>query len=143
MPQAKTLSDKELKIVLAVVAQGRHAVRDRAMLLMSFWSGMRVGEIAALRIGDVINPDGAIKDEVRLTADQTKGHKGRTVLLGDRLRRELSVYVESLKYLEGVSGFLCVRRRETFPRCRRPLVYQAGGERRGGKVGVHITRRPL
>ena len=29
MPQAKTLSEKELKIVLATVAQGRHARRNR------------------------------------------------------------------------------------------------------------------
>ena len=37
---------------------------------------------------------------------------------------------------------VCEAERETFPRCRRPLVYKAGGERRGGKVGAHITRRP-
>jgi integrase/recombinase XerD len=70
------------------------------MLLMSYWSGMRVGEIAALRIGDVVNADKSIKDEIRLTADQTKGDKGRTVLLGDKVRRELSVYVDSLKCLD-------------------------------------------
>lgn len=100
MAQAKTLSEKELKIVLAVAAQGRYAARDRAMLLMSFWAGMRVGEIAALRIGDVVGTDGTIKDEIRLAADQTKGNKGRVVVLGDKLRRELAVYVDSLKNLD-------------------------------------------
>jgi integrase/recombinase XerD len=100
MAQAKTLSEKELKIVLAVAAQGRYAARDRAMLLMSFWAGMRVGEIAALRIGDVVGADGSIKDEIRLAADQTKGNKGRVVVLGDKLRRELAVYVDSLKNLD-------------------------------------------
>jgi len=100
MAQAKTLSEKELKIVLAVAAQSRHPTRDRAMILMSYWSGMRVGEIAALRIGDILNADKTIKDEVRLTADQTKGNKGRTILIGDKLRRELAVYVDSLKHLD-------------------------------------------
>ena len=110
MPQAKTLSEKELKIVLAVAAQSRHPTRDRAMLLTSYWSGMRVGEIAALRIGDVLNPDRAIKDEIRLTAFQTKGNKGRTVLIGDRLRRELSVYVDSQKCFDSDRPFFYSQR---------------------------------
>jgi len=100
MAQAKTLSEKELKIAFAVAAQGRHAARDRAMLLLSFWAGMRVGEIAALRVGDVVGSGGAIKEEIRLTAEQTKGDKGRVVVLGDKLRRELAVYVDSLKSLD-------------------------------------------
>lgn len=97
MPQAKVLTEKELKIVLATVAHGRHAARNRALILTSFWTGMRVGEIAALRIGDVINGDGTIKDEIRLSADQTKGSKGRVVMLGDKIRKELSMYAASIK----------------------------------------------
>jgi integrase/recombinase XerD len=97
MPQAKVLTDKELKIVLATVAQGRHAARNRALILTSFWTGMRVGEIAALRVGDVVNADGSIKDEIRLSADQTKGSKGRVVMLGDRIRKELALYASTIK----------------------------------------------
>jgi integrase/recombinase XerD len=96
MPQAKTLSDKELRIVLATVAQGRHAARNRAMVLMSFWAGMRAGELAALRVGDVLVPDGTIRTEIRLEADQTKGSRGRVVMLGDKLRKELAAYVATL-----------------------------------------------
>lgn len=98
MAQAKTLTEKELKVVLAIAGQSRHGQRDRAMLLMSFWSGMRVGEIASLRIGDVVSSDGSIKTEVQLTADQTKGHRGRTVLINEKLRRELSSYLTSLHH---------------------------------------------
>ena len=46
------------------------------------------------------------------------------------------------RVLGSVRISVCEAERETFPRCRRPLVYKAGGERRGGKVGAHITRRP-
>ena len=105
MPQAKTLSEKELKIVLATVAQGRHAARNRAMVLMSFWAGMRAGELASLRVGDVVVPNGTIATEVRLMADQTKGSRGRVVLLGDKIRRELALYVASLKNLEAHRPF--------------------------------------
>ena len=64
MAQAKTLSEKELKRLLAAASQTRHAERDRAMVMMSFMAGMRVGEIAALKIGDVLNTDGSIKDQI-------------------------------------------------------------------------------
>lgn len=96
MPQAKTLSEKELKIVLATVAQGRHPARNRAMVLMSFLAGMRAGELASLKVGDVVAADGAVKNELRLGADQTKGSRGRVVMLGDKLRKELAAYVATL-----------------------------------------------
>lgn len=97
MPQAKTLTDNELKIALAVVAQGRHPQRNRIMILLSHWGGMRVGEIAALRIGDVQHPNGGVYDEIRLDADQTKGSRSRTVWVSERLRKELSLYLATLK----------------------------------------------
>ena len=98
MSQAKTLSEKDLKILLATISSKRHNARNRAMVLMSVWAGMRVGEIAALRLGDVIAADGSVKDQINLTADQTKGHRGRVVMLGDRLRKELRSYIDTLKH---------------------------------------------
>jgi integrase/recombinase XerD len=86
--QAKTLTDKELKQVLTYVSLNRHAARNRAMLLITHWAGMRVGEVAALRIGDVVTADGAIKSEIRLLPEQTKGQ---------RLRKELALYVATIK----------------------------------------------
>jgi integrase/recombinase XerD len=99
MPQAKSLSEIELKRVLAVAANGRNAARNRAMLLTSHWAGMRVGEIAALRVEDVLGTDGSVKDEIRLRAEQTKGSYGRTVMVGDKLRKELASYIATLKHL--------------------------------------------
>jgi integrase/recombinase XerD len=67
------------------------------MLLTGLWSGMRVGEIASLSLGDVVNMDGTVKAEVRLTADQTKGRQPRTVFLPQKLRDELQGYVDLRK----------------------------------------------
>lgn len=94
MAQAKTLTPTELEQVLAHVAQRRFALRNRVMLLTGFWSGMRVGEIASLSIGDVVNIDGSVKQEVRLTAEQTKGRHPRTVFLPQKLRDELQAYID-------------------------------------------------
>lgn len=97
MPQAKTLSERELKIVLAVVAQGRNPERNRMMMLLSHWGGMRVGEIAALKIGNVINEEGVISTEIRLSPEQTKGSRSRSVMLSEKLRNELKAYCGLLK----------------------------------------------
>lgn len=96
MAQAKTLSEKELKVALAVVAQGQQPARNRALLLMSFWAGKRLENLQHSG-GGVVAPDGSIKDEIRLTADQTKGNKGRSVILGEKLCRELAIYVATPK----------------------------------------------
>ena len=73
MAQAKVVTQAELDQVLRYVSTKRYAKRDRCLLLTSFWSGMRVGEISQLKMGDVINEDGTIKSEIRLSANQTKG----------------------------------------------------------------------
>lgn len=95
--QAKTLTEKELKKVLIYISLRKHAARNRAMLLVTHWAGLRVGEVAALRIGDVVASDGSIKPEIRLLPEQTKGRHARTVFLGQRLRKELAVYVSTIK----------------------------------------------
>jgi integrase/recombinase XerD len=58
---------------------------------------MRVGEVAALRINDVLNSDNTIKDEVRLMPEQTKGKHARTVYLNERMRKEISQYLRVLR----------------------------------------------
>jgi integrase/recombinase XerD len=63
------------------------------MVLMTYWSGMRVGEVAATKIKDVLAADGSIKHEINLTAEQTKGKYSRTVVLADKLRKELLSYL--------------------------------------------------
>jgi integrase/recombinase XerD len=60
---------------------------------MSHLAGLRVGEISSLTIKHVLNEDGTIKDEMYLTADETKGNRGRTVLLPEKLREELVDYL--------------------------------------------------
>ena len=96
MPQARTLTHKELRRVLDYVASRPHAARNRLVLLMTHWAGMRVGEVAALRVWDVLGQDGAVKAEIRLDAQRTKGKHVRTVFLGDKLRKEIAAYAKTL-----------------------------------------------
>lgn len=94
MSQAKTLTPAEIQQVLDYIAPRSYAMRNRVMFLTGLWSGMRVGEIASLSVGDVRNTDGSVRAEIRLTADQTKGRQPRTVFLPQKLRVELQTYLD-------------------------------------------------
>lgn len=93
MAQAKVLNEKEIRKVLLYIASKKHSARNRCMFLMTTNCGMRVGEVAALRICDVLTNDGQIVDEIRLKAEQTKGSVGRTVLLSKKMQEELHHYL--------------------------------------------------
>lgn len=94
MAQAKTLTPQELRRVLDHIATRPHAARNRAMLLMTHWSGMRVGEVAALRISDVLDTQGRVREEIRLDAAQTKGRHARVVFVNEKLRKEIAKYLD-------------------------------------------------
>lgn len=97
MKQAKTLSYAELKRVLAIVNASRHRERNRLAILLSFYAGLRVKEIAALTVGDVFTANGDVKSFIALTAEQTKGNQGRTIVFGSKLIDALKVYYVSMK----------------------------------------------
>ena len=93
MGKAKTFTAAELRRVLDYIATRQHAVRNRTMLLMTHWGGMRVGEVAALRYCDVLNSDGSVRAEINLSSEQTKGSHSRTVFVSSKLRKGLAAYV--------------------------------------------------
>ncbi len=101
MKQAKTLDEKELRRVLDHVATRQHAARNRAMIVMTFYGGLRVGEIAQLRQCDVIDDQGLVRKEVRLDSERVKNKHARTVFLPEKLRRELAAYVNAMKQRAG------------------------------------------
>ena len=100
MGQAKTLTERELKRVLDYIAGHRHASRNRAMIMLTYYAGLRVGEVALLKYADVVAADCTIKAEFQLAAEQAKGGHARTVFVGEKLRKELGAYVKTLKRRE-------------------------------------------
>jgi integrase/recombinase XerD len=98
MKQAKTLTHAELKRVLAVASTVRHAERNKLALLLSYYAGLRVKEIAALTVGDIYTATGEVKSFVALTAEQTKGSQGRTIVFGTKLIDALRAYLRTAKF---------------------------------------------
>jgi integrase/recombinase XerD len=95
--QAKTLTQQELRRVLDYTATRKHSTRNRALLMATHLSGMRVGEVASLRNSDVLDAEGNIRNEIRLSAEQTKGNEARVVFVSDKLRKELELYTRLMR----------------------------------------------
>jgi integrase/recombinase XerD len=93
MAQASVLTDADIRRVFRIIETTRHAVRNRLAFVLSIYAGMRIGEIAALKISDVRTAQCEVRREIKLTAQQTKGSKGRTVVLSDRVRREIATHL--------------------------------------------------
>ena len=121
MSQARVLTEKELRKVLNFCNTQPHATRNRTMLLCTHMAGMRVGEVAALTVSDVLAMDCTVKEEIALSAQQTKGNKARTVLVPKKLRDELTSYLQQ-RY--GITNLLAVSQTDTqralFPTQKNP-----------------------
>ncbi len=92
MKQAKLLTQAEQKRVQAVINAHRYSSRNHAIFAFSFFAGLRACEIAALRVGDVYETSGPVRDTIVLGADQTKGNEANTVLISKRLCKALTTY---------------------------------------------------
>jgi integrase/recombinase XerD len=92
MKQAKLLTETEVRRLRAVVDSLRHQTRNHTAVALSFYAGLRACEIAALRIKDVFDDTGAVRDTIYLSAAQTKGNDTCTVLVNRRLRAQLQRY---------------------------------------------------
>jgi len=114
MAQAATLDAAQLQRVLDYLKTRRHYQRNRVMLLLTHWSMLRVGEVAALRYCDVLEADGQIRSETVLAASQTKGDKSRRIWFNERMRTELAAYVAAHKPKHKTQQLFYTQRTEGF-----------------------------
>ena len=112
--QAKTLNERELQRLLDYVAKTKNAKRNRAIVLLTHLAGMRIGEVAAVRVCDVLASDGTVRDEINLTAAQTKGSHSRTVLLNERMQAEIAAYVQTVRVRDAKQALFATQRSAAF-----------------------------
>lgn len=80
--QAKVLSEEEFKRLLKVISVSKYSKRDTLLIYMSFGLGLRVMELAALKIKNVFSSESKILEEISLP--KTKGDYHRVVYLTDK-----------------------------------------------------------
>jgi integrase/recombinase XerD len=92
MKQAKLLTQAEQKRVNTLINGHRYPTRNHTIFAFSFYAGLRACEIAGLKVGDVFDASGAVRDTVYLAAAQTKGDEANTVLVSKRLEKALLAF---------------------------------------------------
>lgn len=112
--QAKTLNERELQRLLDFVTKTKNAKRNRVILLLTHLAGMRIGEVAAVRVCDVLASDGTVRDEINLTAAQTKGNRSRSVLLNERMQAEIASYISTVRVRDPKQALFATQRSAAF-----------------------------
>ena len=112
--QAKTLNERELQRLLDYVAKTKNARRNRTILLLTHLAGMRIGEVAAVRVCDVMAGDGTVRSEINLSAAQTKGNRSRSVLLNERMKAELLSYLQTVRVNDPKQALFASQRSSAF-----------------------------
>jgi integrase/recombinase XerC len=74
--QAKIITEKQVRAVLAELGNRRYPVRDRVMFLFSIKAGMRAKEIASVTWAMVTDAEGEIADVIALENRASKGKGG-------------------------------------------------------------------
>ena len=92
MRHAQTLNEAQFRKVMQYCKARRHVNRDTTIFMVSFYAGLRAKEIAALKLGDVFDADGNVREQFTLERDQTKGSQRRTVYINKRLAKALFDY---------------------------------------------------
>jgi integrase len=74
--QAKILTDKQVRAVLAELDTRRYPIRDRLMFLLSIKAGLRAKEVASVTWAMVTDAEGEVADVIALENKVSKGRGG-------------------------------------------------------------------
>jgi integrase len=87
--QAKIISDKQVRAVLAELATRRYPLRDRVMFMLSLKAGLRAKEVAGVTWGMLTDAEGEIADVIALENRAAKGKSGRVIPIHPDLKTAL------------------------------------------------------
>ena len=142
MGQASVLNDTEIRRVFRIIETTRHASRNRVAFVLSIFAGLRVGEIASLTVGDVSTPQGETRREIKLSARQTKGSKGRTVVLSNRVRSEIECFLKNRRISDPNAPLIASQRNgRAFSAVSLSMLFKDIYELAGIRTSSHSGRR--
>lgn len=89
---AKTLTTSEIETVLEHLSHKKHSSRNRLLIMMNHYLGMKVNEISKITLGDVIDSSNQLKDHITLPPN--KYGQSHTVLINKTIQSELTSYLQ-------------------------------------------------
>jgi integrase/recombinase XerD len=92
--KASVLNPQQHQDFLAYLATTRQPAQNKAIYLLGYRAGMRIGSIAGLGINDVLDRNGNLKEVVELRRDIVKGKRNYAAYLSHpELREALAEYL--------------------------------------------------
>lgn len=142
MAKAKVLTKDEIRRTMRIAESGQNGLRDKTALALSIMAGMRIGEIAALTIGDMRGLDGKCVEVINLSRHQTKGNRSRRVFVSEELRKLTNTYLATQAKLGDSRAFIrSTRTGGHFSNVSLSLRFKAIYEAAGVKTSSHSGRR--
>jgi len=92
MKQAKTLNQKQLFLFLKQLELFKNSQRNQLIISLTFYSGLRIGEVTKLKWKDAIDSNLTVKDEIILSAKDNKSNEVQRLFLNKKLRLEILKY---------------------------------------------------
>lgn len=100
--KARILDDTEFKRLLRVTSVERHSRRNKCIILLLWGCGMRIGEVAKIRIGDIYGEDGKIRKQFHVRKADSKTKVNREIFLSNpKLRQAVRDYIKYRTENEG------------------------------------------
>jgi len=81
--------------------------------MITYYSGMRVGEVAGLRYKDIVDVDRNIRAEILLLPENTNGAAKRTVFISEKLRLELTHYLNVTEFRDPHDKFFYTQKKNS------------------------------
>jgi len=101
--KARVPTETELKRLFGVTRAAAHALRNAAILTLSYKCGLRAQECAGLRVKSVMDDQGRLREECGLSAAITKGGKPRYIFLTNpAVRAALKSYLDDRRHREDI-----------------------------------------
>ncbi len=118
MKQAKTLNQKQLFLFLKQLELFKNSQRNQLIISLTFYSGLRIGEVTKLKWKDVIDNNLTVKDEIILSAENNKSNEVQRLFLNKKLRLEIikykTFYSQKYKHINLESPLIISQRNTQF-----------------------------
>ena len=127
-----TLTNDEQKLILRATA--KHP-RDHLIISLALGTGLRLGEIVGLDVGDVFAPDGTPRVRVRIRKEIAKGGRVGDVFLPNRLVTKMARFWKCKKRrgeaLDSASPLFCNQSRKRISKRRVQFAWRTWQQRTG------------
>lgn len=92
--RAKTLTDREIERLLKLVENSPIVESDRLKILLSFYAGLRVSEIAKLKSEAMLTADGRVAPYINIFSNVGKNRKERSIPMHPRIKEAFKAFLK-------------------------------------------------